>query len=148
MVFLFNHESFLRGSNYFIKKVIKDALAIKKGELKFLKVGNLEVKRDFGYAPIYVEAMWKILQYKNPEDFIICSGVPIKLRDIVEYVFDKLNIDKKLIVIDEALFRPNEINEIYGDNSKAKKLLNWEYEMSFFDVLDILIDEEMRKKDD
>lgn len=143
---LFNHESYLRSNNFFVKKVIRDAIAIKNGKLQFLKVGNLDVKRDFGYAPAYVEAMWKILQGEIADDFIICSGVSVKLRDIVEYIFDKLEIDKKLIVIDEKLFRPNEISEIYGDNSKAKELLGWKYEISFFDVLDILIEEEMLKK--
>jgi GDPmannose 4,6-dehydratase len=140
---LFNHESYLRSNNFFVKKVIRDAIAIKNGKLHFLKVGNLDVKRDFGYAPAYVEAMWKILQNEIPDDFIICSGVSVKLRDIVEYIFEKLSLDKKLIVMDEALLRPNEIDEIYGDNSKAKEDLSWEYEMSFFDVVDIIIKEEM-----
>ena len=145
---LFNHESYLRSNNFFVKKVIRDAIALKNGKLEFLKVGNLDVKRDFGYAPLYVEAMWKILQGEIADDFIICSGVSIKLRDIVEYVFDKLNINKELIFVDKALLRPNEIDEIYGDNSKAKELLGWKYEISFFDVLDILIEEEMSNKND
>ena len=140
---LFNHESFLRSNNFFVKKVIKDAISIQNGKLLSLKVGNLDVKRDFGYAPAYVEAMWKILQNKIADDFIICSGVSIKLRDIVEYIFDKLNLDKKLIIVDKTLFRPNDINEIYGDNSKAKNILNWDYELSFFKILDKLIDEEI-----
>jgi len=140
---LFNHESFLRSNNFFVKKVIRDSIAIKEGKLKFLKVGNLDVKRDFGYAPAYVEAMWEMLQASKADDFIICAGISIKLRDIVEYVFDKLNIEKKLIMIDKELFRPNEINEIYGDNSKAKEILMWDYNYSFFDVIDILIAEEM-----
>lgn len=140
---LFNHESFLRSNNFFVKKVIRDAIAIKNKKLEFLKVGNLDVKRDFGYAPAYVEAMWKILQASKADDFIICSGVSIKLKDIVEYVFDKLEIDKKLIIIDEKLFRPNEIDEIYGDNSKSKEILKWDYALSFFNVLDLLIAEEM-----
>ncbi len=144
---LFNHESFLRSNNFFIKKVIKDSIAIKNNKLEFLKVGNLDVKRDFGYAPAYVEAMWKMMQLKKPEDFIICSGISVKLRDIVEYVFDKLNLDKKLILIDKNLFRPNEISEIYGDNSKAKTKLKWDYSYSFFDVLDMLIDEEVENRE-
>lgn len=139
---LFNHESFLRSGNFFIKKVIKESLAIKQGMLKQLTVGNLDVKRDFGYAPAYVEVMWKILQNETAEDFIISSGVSILLRDIVEYIFEKLDLDKSLIVENQELFRPNEIEEIYGDNAKAKKILNWEYDLSFFDVLDMLIEEE------
>jgi GDPmannose 4,6-dehydratase len=139
---LFNHESYLRSDNFFIKKVIRSSLDIKNKKIKNLRVGNLDVKRDFGYAPKYVEAMWKILQADKPDDFIICSGKSILLRDIVEFVFDRMNLDKSLIVEDEKLFRPNEIEEIYGDNSKAKNILGWEYDMSFFDVLDILIEEE------
>lgn len=140
---LFNHESFLRSNNFFVKKVIRDAIAIKNKKLELLKVGNLDVKRDFGYAPAYVEAMWKILQAQKADDFIICSGVSVKLRDIVDYVFEKLDINKKLIVVDEKLFRPNEINEIYGDNSKSKEILKWDYDLSFFEVLDLLIEEEL-----
>ena len=143
---LFNHESFLRSNNFFIKKVIRDSIAIKNKKLYKLVVGNLNVKRDFGYAPKYVEAMWKILQSDKSDDFIICSGKSILLRDIVEYIFEKLKIDKSLIVEDKNLFRPNEIEEIYGDNSKAKDVLLWEYDFSFFDVLDILIEEEIKNE--
>ena len=141
---LFNHESYLRSNNFFVKKVIRDSIAIRNGKLDKLIVGNLNVKRDFGYAPKYVEAMWKILQSNKADDFIICSGKSILLKDIVEYVFEKLGLDKNLIVENRDFFRPNEIEEIYGDNSKAKKDLNWEYDFSFFDVLDILIDEEIK----
>ena len=141
---LFNHESYLRSDNFFIKKIIRNSLAIKRGEMKTLKVGNLNIKRDFGYAPAYVEAIWKILQYKIPEDFIICSGKSIMLKDIVEYIFNKLDLNKKLIKIDNNLFRPNEIYEIYGDNSKAKELLKWDYNLDFYKVLDILIEEEVK----
>lgn len=141
---LFNHESFLRSSNFFIKKVIRDSIAIKNKKLDKLIVGNLNVKRDFGYAPKYVEAMWKILQSEKPDDYIICSGQSILLRDIVEYIFNKLEINKNLIVENKDFFRPNEIEEIYGDNSKAKNILKWENEYSFFDVLDLLVDEELK----
>jgi len=140
---LFNHESYLRSNNFFVKKVIRDSIAIKNGTLDKLVVGNLNVKRDFGYAPAYVEAMWKILQSDKADDFIICSGKSILLRDIVEYVFEKFELDKSLIIENKDFFRPNEIEEIYGDNSKAKGILDWNYEISFFDVLNILIEEEM-----
>jgi len=141
---LFNHESFLRGNNFFIKKIITSAIAIKNNELSELKVGNLNVKRDFGFAPKYVEVMWKMLQVDKPQDFIICSGESLYLSDIIYYVFDKLKLDKKLIVQDEKLIRPNEIKDIYGDNSLAKKELNWNYDLSFFNVLDILIEEQLK----
>lgn len=141
---LFNHESFLRSDNFLIKKVIKGALLIKNKKLDKLVVGNLNLKRDFGYAPQYVLAMWKILQLDKADDFIISSGTSVKLRDIVEYIFNKLELDKSLIIEDKKLFRPNEILEIYGDNSKAKEILEWNYNLSFYDVLDELINEETR----
>ena len=129
---LFNHESFLRSNNFFIKKVIRDSIAIKNNILKELRVGNLNVKRDFGYAPKYVEVMWKMMQLDKPTDIIICSGKSFLLRDIVDYIFDKMNLNKNLIVIDDSLFRPNEIKNIYGDNSKAKNILDWNYNTSFY----------------
>jgi GDPmannose 4,6-dehydratase len=140
---LFNHESYLRGHNFFIKKVINNAILIKKGQMSVLKLGNIDVKRDFGYAPEYVRAMWLILQADVADDYCICSGVSLSLREIVEYVFDKLNISRDKIVVDPDLYRPLEVLDIYGDSSKIKKNLNWNYNVSFFDVLDILISEEM-----
>jgi GDPmannose 4,6-dehydratase len=140
---LFNHESHLRGHNFFIKKVIINAILIKKGRKSVLKLGNIDVKRDFGYAPEYARAMWLILQADVADDYCICSGVSLSLREIVEYVFDKLNINRDKIVIDPNLYRPVELIDIYGDNNKIKNDLNWKYDLSFFDVLDILIAEEM-----
>lgn len=143
---LFNHESYLRSNNFFIKKVISGALEIKLGKKKKLRLGNLDLKRDFGFAPSYVEAMWKMLQIKSPSDFIICSGVSLSLREIVEYIFEKFNLSKTLIEEDLSLFRPNEIVDIYGDNSISKKTLKWEYNLSFYDVLDKIIVEEIKNK--
>jgi len=136
---LFNHESALRSDIFFVKKIILEAIKVKKGLRKNVTVGNLSVSRDFGYAPDYVEAMWRMLQTSKPNDYIISSGESIKLRNIVEYVFDKLKIDSTKIVVDEKLFRPGEIQEIYGDSSKAKNELGWNYTKDFFEVLDMLI---------
>ena len=139
---LFNHESVLRSENFFIKKVIREALNIKYGLQNELYVGNLNLKRDFGYAPKYIEAMWLMMQEEVADDFIICSGKSVLLQDIVEYIFDKLSLDKALIVVDKSLFRPNETYEIVGDSTKAHEKLKWEYNYSFFDILDILLKEE------
>lgn len=138
----FNHESYLRGNDFFVKKVITGALKIKRGEQDCLHVGNIDIKRDFGYSPKYVEAMYLMLQQDTPQDFLICSGKSLSLREIIYYVFDKLNISRDKLVVDKSLYRPHEIQNIYGDNSNAKKVLNWNYDMNFFNVLDILIDEE------
>ena len=140
---LFNHESVLRPKNFFLKKVIDDSLRIKAGTLDVLKVGNLNVKRDFGYAPKYVEAMWLMMQQQTPQDFIICSGRSILLRDIVHYIFKKLSLDTSKIEVDKTLYRPVDIYDIYGDNSLSKELLGWSNELLFEEVLDRLLEEEL-----
>ncbi len=99
-----------------------------------------------GYAPDYIEAMWLMLQQKKADDFIICSGKSVCLQDVVYHVFDKLGINKDKIIVDRSLFRSFDIEETLGDNSKAKKVLGWKYDKSFFDVLDILIEEERRNQ--
>ena len=139
---LFNHESFLRGDNFIVKKIIRSALEIKQGKRDVLEVGNIDIKRDFGYAPKYVEAMYLMMQHDKPDDYIIASGKSVSIREIIHYVFDQVGVSKDKIVINKAFFRPNEIVDIYGDASKAKSQLGWQYDMSFFDVLDILIQEE------
>lgn len=139
----FNHESYLRSEQFFIKKVIRESIKISRGEAKVLGVGNIDIKRDFGFAPFYVEAMWLSLQQTLPDDYIICSGNSTSLREIIYYVFDKLNIDKRKLVEDQTLLRPSEVQDIYGDNSLTKQKLNWHYNYSFFEVLDWLIDEEI-----
>lgn len=141
---LFNHESYLRGNNFFIKKVIRTAIDIQNGKQNELSVGDIDLQRDFGYAPDYVKAMWLMLQQKEPKDFLVCSGKPVSLREIIYYVFDKLEIDRGKITIDQSLFRPNDIKSIYGNNEKAKKELGWKYDKTFFEVLDILIAEETK----
>jgi GDPmannose 4,6-dehydratase len=140
---MFNHESYLRGDNFFVKKVIKTAIDIKNGKQDKLIVGDINLRRDFGYAPDYVMAMWLMLQQKNPRDYIICSGQSVSLREIIEHVFKELHIDKSKIIVDKNLFRPADINHIYGDNKKAEKELGWKHEKSFFIVLNKLIHEEI-----
>jgi GDPmannose 4,6-dehydratase len=144
---LFNHESILRGDHFIIKKIIRTALEIKNGTKESLEVGNIDIKRDFGYAPKYVEAMYLMMQHEKPDDYIISSGKSLSIREIIYYIFEKLEISKDKIVVNEAFFRPNEIADIYGNSSKAKEQLNWDYEMNFFEVLDILINEELNTQE-
>jgi GDPmannose 4,6-dehydratase len=132
---LFNHESYLRGENFFVKKLLRGALDIVHGKRESLSFGNLDIKRDFGWSEKYVEAMWLMLQHETPGDFVICSGKSVLLRDIVEYVFGKLDIDP-------LLYRPADIQDIYGSSEKAHRVLNWTYDMDFFAVLDHLLEEE------
>jgi GDPmannose 4,6-dehydratase len=140
---LFNHESYLRTPNFYVKKVIQSALAIKNGKKQELRVGNIDLRRDFGYAPDYVKAMWMMLQQKTPKEYIICSGSSLSLRAIAEYVFKKLGLNTDKIVVDESFFRPNDIMNIYDSNEKAKSELGWKYDKTFFEVLDILLHEEL-----
>ena len=142
----FNHESFLRNDDFVIKKILNTAFDIMAGRKSVLEVGNIDIKRDFGFAPRYVEAMYLMMQRKIPDHYILASGKSVSLRDVIFYIFDKLDIDRDNILINKKLFRPNEIMEIYGDASKAEKELNWRYEMSFFDVLDIIIAESLNNQ--
>ena len=139
---LFNHESFLRREGFFVKKVIKASLEIAEGKRENLRLGNIDVRRDFGYGPAYVKAMVSILQNSRPSDYVICSGYSISLQSIVEHVFRVLGIPADALIIDRSLYRLTDIFDIYGSSEKAKKELNWEYNLDFFDVLDSLIEEE------
>jgi len=138
---LFNHESMLRTNQFFVKKVISEAKMIKEGTLDKMFVGNIDIKRDFGYAPLYVEAMYAMLQHDMPDDFVICSGIAISLREVIEYVFATVGVSLSAYEVDDKLYRPNDIPEIYGDSSKAKKILGWRYEMTPYQLLDKLIEE-------
>ena len=141
---LFNHESYLRSNNFFVKKVIREGILISKGLQDLLRVGNVEVRRDFGSAPNYVKAMYEMLQQSIPDDYIICSGKSIMLSDIISYVFQYLQIEPNRWLVDKNLYRPTDIYEIYGDSSKARSVLNWHYEIDFKEILKDLIDEEIR----
>jgi GDPmannose 4,6-dehydratase len=141
---LFNHDSYLRSSTFFTKKIIQGAIAIKHGQFDVLKVGNIDVKRDFGYAPKYVEAMVFMMEQDVADDYLICSGRSIYLHEIVSHVFGRLDVSIDRLVIDKSLYRPAEILDIYGAPYKAKAQLGWKYDFSYFDVLDILIEEELK----
>jgi GDPmannose 4,6-dehydratase len=140
---LFNHESYLRSTGFFVKKVLHETVLNQNNCNWVLKVGNIDIKRDFGYSPNYVEAMWLMLQADKPDDFIICSGKSITLRSIIEYIFNKLDVSLEKLVIDADLMRPTDIEDIYGDNTPAKIKLGWRYDLDFYQVLDVLIEEEL-----
>lgn len=143
---LFNHESILRSKTFFIKKVISESVDIYLSQRNNLYVGNIEISRDFGYAPKYVEAMWLMLQQQIPKDYLICSGKSIKLRNIVEFIFKELNISLDKLIINEELYRPSEISDIYGDSSFAEKELGWHNDIDFFDVIKELIQYELKSR--
>jgi GDPmannose 4,6-dehydratase len=140
----FNHESVLRKENFVTKKIINTAVKISMGLAKELKVGNIEIYRDWGYAPKYVEAMWLMLQQNKPKDYIICSGQAHSLAELIEKVFERLNLDfKKYVKIDKSLYRPVDININYGSGFKAKKELGWNYDKSFEQLVYNLVDQEV-----
>ncbi len=141
---LFNHESVLRRPNFVTKKIISGAHKIKKKQLDHLNVGNTSIKRDWGYAPKYVEAMWMMLNISKPSDYIICTGEAHSLQEFVEKVFAKFGLDSsEYIKSDPSLFRPVDLEIIYGNPSKAKKELEWNYDLSFDKLLEKLVEDEI-----
>ena len=147
---LFNHESPRRGETFVTRKVTRAATQIKLGLKDKLYLGNLEAKRDWGFAGDYVEAMWLMLQQKNPDDYVIATGETHSVREFVEKVFSKLNLDyKKHIVVDPQYFRPTEVDVLLGDSTKAQKMLGWKPKVSFEKLIDMMIaaDLELAKKE-
>ena len=138
---LFNHESVLRKSGFFTRKLIESAIEIASGKRDSVSFGNLDVRRDFGYAPDYVKAMWLMLQQDNPDDFLICTGESVSLREIVEHIFTRVGASLNTINIDQSLYRPNEIADIYGDPSRASEILNWKSKYNAFETMNLIVDE-------
>ena len=137
---LFNHESPRRGTNFVTNKVCKEAVKIKLGISDKLSLGNLEATRDWGHAKDYVEAMWLILQQDKSDDFVCSTGISHSVRDLVEYVFGKLELDwNRYVVQDEKFLRPEELNDLKGDCSKLKDLTGWRPSYTFESMLDEMI---------
>lgn len=147
---LFNHESPRRGIEFVTRKVTYNAAKIKLGLSKELRMGNLDAKRDWGFAGDYVKAMWLMLQQENPEDYIIATGKTHSVKDLVESAFSILDLDyKEYVKLDEKFIRPAEVDLLIGDPSKAKKILNWEPETSFKELVEMMVktDLELVKKE-
>lgn len=133
---LFNHESPLRPVRFVTKKIVNTAVQISLGHADSLVLGNLSIKRDWGWSAEYVEAMWRMLQTDTPEDFVIATGEASSLEDFVASAFQAVNLDWKDYVIQDAkLFRPSEIGYSCGNPSKAKELLDWQPEMKMRDIV-------------
>ena len=138
---LFNHESPRRGETFVTRKVTRAAARIKLGLQEKLYLGNLEAKRDWGFAGDYVEAMWLMLQQETPDDYVIATGETHSVREFVEKVFKKLDLDyERHVVVDPRYFRPTEVDCLLGDATKAKKVLGWEPRISFDRLIDMMID--------
>jgi len=133
---LFNHESPLRPEYFVTQKIISSALSISRGEQEFLSVGNIEIKRDWGWAPDYVTAMWLMLQHSNPDDFVIASGKAHSLKSFLRIAFAEVGLDwKEHVRIDPAYMRPKDILISVGNPSKINKVLGWEAQHSFEEMV-------------
>ncbi|MBI3627203.1 MAG: GDP-mannose 4,6-dehydratase [Candidatus Sungbacteria bacterium] len=143
---LFNHESPRRGELFVTKKITKAIANILVGKQDKLYLGNLEARRDWGYAPEYVEAMWLMLQADKPDDFVIATGEDHSVREFLERAFDYAGLDwKKYVEIDPAHFRPTEVNKLRGDASKAKKVLGWAPKIKFEKLVKLMVDEDLKE---
>ena len=141
---LFNHESFLRTSHFVTKKIVSTAVRINKGSDEKLKLGNISIKRDWGYAPEYVNAMWLMLQQKKADDYVISTGKAHSLENFTRLVFKQVGLNwSDHVIIDKTLYRPSEIDVIYGNSKKAQKKLNWKATVDFDSLIELLVRSEL-----
>ena len=141
---LFNHESPRRGETFVTRKITRALASILTGKQKKLYLGNLDSRRDWGYAPEYVEAMWKILQLDNPNDFVIGTGEAHKIREFLDEAFGYVNLDwHDYVEIDPRYFRPTEVDYLLADASRSREVLNWEPKVKFHELVRIMVDADM-----
>ena len=142
---LFNHESPRRGETFVTRKITRAIAAILAKKQDKLYLGNLDAERDWGYAPEYVEGMWKILQEKSPGDFVLGTGETHSVREFVNEAFRYAGLNfEKHVAIDPRYFRPTEVESLKADASKAKKVLKWQPKVAFRDLVKIMVDSDMR----
>ena len=141
---LFNHESPRRGETFVSRKITKAAARIKLGRQDKLFLGNLDAKRDWGYAKDYVEAMWMMLQHDKPDDYVIATGETHSVREFLDEAFGHIDLDwKKYVEVDPRYFRPTEVDLLLGDASKARKTLGWKPRVLFKDLVRLMVDADM-----
>jgi GDPmannose 4,6-dehydratase len=147
---LFNHESPRRGETFVTRKITRAATQIKLGLKDKLYLGNMDAKRDWGFAGDFVEAMWLMMQQDKPDDFVIATGETHSVREFTQKVFSKLDLDyNKYVSIDPRYFRPTEVDALLGDATKAKMVLKWQPKVTFDALIDMMIanDMELAKKE-
>ncbi len=160
---LFNHTSPRRGENFVEKKIVQSLCDIKRGRSEILTLGNLSAKRDIGHAKEYVEGMWRMLQQDSPDDFVLATGIAYSIKEMVEMVCQKLDIEiywasqqvgeigidkitnRVIIGVDPKYYRPAEVELLLGDASKAKNVLGWEAKMNLSEIFDEMIEETMKE---
>jgi GDPmannose 4,6-dehydratase len=146
---LFNHESPRRGMEFVTRKISAGAARIKLGLDKELRLGNLDSKRDWGFAGDYVRAMWLMLQQPQAEDYVIATGQAWSVRDFAERAFNRVQLDwKKFVVQDPALVRPAEVDHLLGDSSKARRVLGWKPEVDFDGLVAMMVDADLARLKD
>jgi GDPmannose 4,6-dehydratase len=138
---LFNHESPRRGLEFVTRKITHAVARIKLGLQDELRLGNLEARRDWGFAPDYVRAMYLMLQQDHPDDYVVATGETHSVREFCQVAFDHVGLDwEKHVVVDPKFYRPAEVDLLVGDPSKAKRILNWEPSVTFADLARIMVD--------
>ena len=143
---LFNHESERRGLEFVTRKITNAAAKIKLGLQDKLYLGSLDAKRDWGYAPEYVEAMWLMLQQEKPEDFVVATGEAHSVKEFVEEAFRTVNLDwQKYVEIDDKFKRPAEVYSLIGDASKAKTVLGWQPKVGFSELVKIMVESDLKR---
>jgi len=141
---LFNHESPRRGETFVTRKITRGAARIKLGLQKRLYLGNLDARRDWGYAREFVEAMWLIVQQDRPDDYVIATGEAHSVREFLDETFGYLELDwNEYVEIDQRYFRPTEVEVLIGDASKAKKAFGWQPRVTFKELVKIMVDTDL-----
>lgn len=143
---LFNHESERRGLEFVTRKITDGIAQIVAGKTNELRLGNLDSMRDWGYAPDYVNAMWLMLQQKNPDDYVIATGKKHTIKDFVKESFSWVGLDwREYVVQDPKFMRPAEVEILVGDSTKAKEMLGWEATTSFYEMVKIMLDHDLKR---
>jgi GDPmannose 4,6-dehydratase len=143
---LFNHESPRRGENFVTRKITMGLAAIKKGKAKELRLGNLDAKRDWGFAGDYVEAMWRMLQQDQPGDYVVATGETYSVRQFLDEAFGYVGLDwKDFVVVDPRFFRPAEVDLLLGDPTKAKTVLGWQPKVGFRELVRMMVDADLER---
>jgi GDPmannose 4,6-dehydratase len=142
---LYNHESPRRGGQFVTRKITNGAVRIKLGQANELRLGNLDALRDWGYAGDYVEAMWQMLQQPHADDYVIATGQTHSVREFCEIAFGRLGLDyRESVVVDEKFYRPLEAVTLVGDAAKAQRVLGWQPRVSFQQLVEMMVDEELK----
>jgi len=146
---LFNHESPRRGETFVSRKITRGVARIRAGLQDKLYMGNLDAKRDWGYTPEYVDAMWRMLQLDSPDDFVVATGETHSVREFLESAFDHVGLDwQKFVEIDPRYFRPTEVRFLQGDARKAERVLGWRPQVKFHHLVKLMVDADIKLLED